>query len=148
MPHFYIDGYNLLFALPEMPAGTWMEKRHALLLWISDYRPQGQNPVTVVFDSRQGLGDREVVSGLDVVYTAGETADDWIIKRVRQISNPRAAIVITDDQGIRHMIRGTGARWQSAHDFIGLAQKPRTPDRRRAEHLDQITEELRRNYGL
>jgi len=148
VPHYLIDGYNLLFALPEMPSGAWMEKRQSLLAWISHVRPHGNNTATVVFDSRQGLGNREQHGDVEVVYTAGETADDWIIKQVRKTSSPRSTIVITDDQGIRHMIKGTGARWQSAHDFIATIQSapPKTNKGDRTRDLDRITEEMKRNW--
>ncbi len=42
MPHYFIDGYNLLFALPEMPSGAWMDKRQKLLRWLIDSLPPKQ----------------------------------------------------------------------------------------------------------
>ena len=29
--HYLVDGFNLLYALAEMPAGRWEQKRQALL---------------------------------------------------------------------------------------------------------------------
>jgi len=147
VPHYLIDGYNLLFALPELPSGAWMEKRQSLLVWLNHVRPHGRNTATLVFDSREGLGNREQHGDVEVVYTAGETADDWIIKHVRKTSTPRGAVVVTDDQGIRHMIKGTGARWLSAHDFIASTSNPvKKKSANRSHEFDQITEELKRNW--
>src|ERR1700687_3943000 len=112
--HFLIDGYNLLYALPHLPPGSWPEKRRQLLTFLTARRPQGKNPATVVFDSREGLGDQFKDKDLTVVFTAGETADDWISAHVRQAANPRALIVVSNDKGVRALVRGTGARFQSA----------------------------------
>jgi len=145
--HYLIDGYNLLYALPEMPPGAWPDKRASLVRWLQDRRPHGQNRVTVVFDSREGLGDQTRAGEFQIIYTAGETADDWISRRVREVSNPRVLVVVTDDQGLRRMIRGTGAKWASAKEFIkgGLStlRKPMAADK---APYDDITEELKKKW--
>jgi predicted RNA-binding protein with PIN domain len=127
MLHYLIDGYNLLFALPQMPPGTWLEKRAGLLLWLTQVRPQGQNDATVVFDNRQGWGNQENYHGMSIVYTSGETADDWISNKVREIKNPRILVVVSNDKGIQRMIKGTGAKWLSAHDFLASVKTHRPP---------------------
>jgi predicted RNA-binding protein with PIN domain len=145
--HFVVDGYNLLYALAEMPGGRWEDKRKALLARLASERPQGQNRLTVVFDSRQGLGDRADQGDIRVLYPAGQTADDWIIAYVRKTPNPRVVIVVTDDQGIRQMIRGTGAAWMGTQDFLKQGQTKRNPGRT-YETLDpdDITEELKKKW--
>jgi predicted RNA-binding protein with PIN domain len=149
MLHYLIDGYNLLFALPAFPAGTWEEKRRTLLEWLIKRQPYGRNHATVVFDSREGLGDHHHYDQIEVIYTAGETADDWIIRKTRQSSNARTLVVVSDDQGIRAMIRGTGARWEKASDFVASAvRKNRQPSAKDSTRWDAITEELKKNYGL
>src|SRR4051794_11164522 len=115
---YLIDGYNLLFALPQLPAGSWQEKRTRLLIFLQEKRPQGKNPATIVFDSREGLGDQAELGDLRVVFTAGETADDWISAKVRQTVNPQALVVVSNDLGIRTLVRGTGARFVTATDFL------------------------------
>src|SRR5690349_21512057 len=105
--HYLIDGYNLLFALPEIPKGTWPEKRAELLDFLERRRPHGNNALTVVFDSREGLGDKLRQNNLMVIFTAGETADDYISAYVRRASHPRMLIVVSNDQGIRTLVKGT-----------------------------------------
>lgn len=73
--------------------------------------------MTVVFDGKEGGRSQESVAGFEVVFTSGETADEWISQKVRQATNPRVLTVVTDDQGIRLLIRGTGARWISTQEF-------------------------------
>jgi predicted RNA-binding protein with PIN domain len=153
MFHYLLDGYNILFALPQMPPGTWQEKRLALLLWLIKTRPQGNNFVTAVFDSRQGLGDQGRYQDIDVVFTAGETADDWISRRVRRGPNPKLFVVVSDDQGIRKQIGGTGARWMSSQEFVARAKepsapKPQTPLKLPSDNYDKdvITDEFRKRW--
>jgi predicted RNA-binding protein with PIN domain len=145
---YLIDGYNLLYALPQMPAGSWQDKREALIAWLKKRRPQGKNAVTLVFDSRQGLGDRMVHDDITVVYTAGETADDWIGDQVRKVANPRALIVVSNDRGVQILVKGTGARFMSSTDFLPKASSSDAVSQKKdtaASRLD-ITEELKKKW--
>src|SRR4051812_5098528 len=92
-----------------MPAGTWDQKRQALLRQLLERQPQGRNKITIVYDSREGGGEKTRHGDLHIVFTAGITADDWIIHHVRVQKNPRVLRVVTDDKGLQRMIRGTGA---------------------------------------
>ncbi|OGR89365.1 MAG: hypothetical protein A2992_08165 [Elusimicrobia bacterium RIFCSPLOWO2_01_FULL_59_12] len=145
---FLVDGYNLLYALPEIPPGTWPEKRRQLLTFLTEQRPQGKNSLTVVFDSRAGLGDRLRVGDLTVVFTAGETADEWIGTQVRKAPNPRALVVVSDDQGVRRLIQGTGARYQNVSDFLKktrIRKHPPMPHEKPSNDRD-ITNELKEKW--
>ena len=116
--HYLIDGYNLLYALPDIPHGPWPTKREIFLALLLKSKPQGNNRMTVVFDSRDGGGSRTQKGAIEIVYTAGETADDWLIQAVRKTPNPRIMVVVTNDQTIRRLIRGTGAKWISTEEFL------------------------------
>ena len=146
--HYLLDGYNLLYALPEMPAGSWEAKRAALLEKIAREEPQGNNPLTVVFDSREGPGSQSRSGAIDVAYTSGETADDWIGHFVRRATNPRILIVVTDDQGLRRLVRGTGAKWLSTREFWRKSKRPpesfSEPGAR--IHTDSITDEFKEKW--
>jgi len=149
MLHYIIDGYNVLFALPQMPPGTWLEKRLGLLLWLTQVRPQGKNAATVVFDNRQGWGNQENYHGMSIVYTSGETADDWISAKVRETKNPRVLVVVSNDKGIQRMIKGTGAKWLSAHDFLAAAKthNPQTaPPEMAGSDRELITDEFTQRW--
>jgi predicted RNA-binding protein with PIN domain len=145
MLHYLLDGYNLLYALPEMPRGTWPEKRDALLRRLAQEGSQGANRVTVVFDSREGLGDRARVSGMDVIFTAAETADDWITRYVREVPQPRTLVVVTDDKGLWHMVRGTGAKVMTTADFWKSRRRERSSPRDSGLH-DSITDEMKKKW--
>ena len=145
---YLIDGYNLLYALPEMPAGSWQQKREHLLVLLKQRRPQGNNPITVVFDSRDGMGDQMQEKDLTVIFTAGETADDRISAMVRKAPNPRILVVVSNDLGIRTLVRGTGAKFLSATDFLKAAPTPAKPNRtsRSSEQAEEITEEFKKKW--
>ncbi len=142
--HFLIDGYNLLYALPNIPPGSLQAKREALLKLIKTKRPHGNNAATVVFDSREGSGSRHPQGDLTIVFTAGETADDWISAKVRHTAQPRTLVVVSNDQGIHRDIKGTGAKFVTADDYWKKSMKE-APSARPSTRVedDAITEELR-----
>ena len=146
--HYLIDGYNVLYALPEMPAGTLEKKREALLRQLSDQMPFGKNQATVIFDSREGSGSQVRQGGITVAYTSGETADDWIVAHVREAANARLFVVVTDDQGLRHLLRGTGAKCLGTKDFWRQAKTSPTPPSRPDSDIDSdsITDELKKKW--
>ncbi len=146
--HYLIDGYNLLYALPEIPPGPWPTKREIFLALLLKSKPQGKNRITVVFDSRDGGGSRQQKGAIEIVYTAGETADDWIIQAVRKAPNPRVVVVVTDDQAIRRLIRGTGAKWMPTQDFLkpDKALPGQRTEQRSEIDSNAITEELKKKW--
>ncbi len=147
--HFLIDGYNLLYAFPEIPPGSLEEKRKQLLNWLQEHRPQGNNKLTVVFDSHQGMGDKLIGSNFVVLFTAGETADERISDMVRAAPNPRILVVVSNDKGIQTHVRGTGARFLSATEFFKQAESPRRaqgPITPPPEILDEINDELKKKW--
>ena len=147
--HYLIDGYNVLYALPDLPPGSWEKKREQLLLLLIAKKPHGKNQITVVFDSREGSGDRMRVGEIAVAFTSGETADDWISHYVRQAENPRVCVVVTNDQGLRRLIRGTGAKGCSVEEFF-TAKNKNAQDKPSAnnppQNADDITDEFRKKW--
>jgi len=140
--HYLIDGYNVIYALPKMPQGNWDARRTALIQWLQEDRPFGRNMATVVFDSREGTGNRMRRGDIEVVFTAGETADDWIGAQARAAKNPRAIVVVSNDKGIRDLVRGTGAKWISADSFIQKKPARLSPAAEEPLH-DDITQEFK-----
>jgi len=151
--HYLIDGYNLLYALTEIPAGSLETKRLTLLNFLQTQQLHGHNDLTIVFDSRQGMGDRERQFGFDIVYTAGESADDRISAMVRKAANPRILVVVTNDRGIQTLVRGTGAKWMSADEFLKGSSNKRSkgaqetaPTSPTENIKDSITDELKKKW--
>ncbi len=118
--HFILDGYNLLKQDEHLALLNFQAGRVAFLRQIETQNLQGSasNQVTVVFDGQLG-GSRERYSvGIDVVYTAGETADDWIKRFVEDSQTPKNIVVVTDDRDIRRWVRSLGAVIMGAREFL------------------------------
>jgi uncharacterized protein len=145
---YLVDGYNLLYTLHEFPKGTWQEKRAHLLKFLQQEQIQGNNALTVVFDSRQGSGSQREEGSIRVIYTAGETADERIIDLVRAAANPRSLVVVSNDQAIRLMIKGTGARFITSTDFLKPVAKIKDPsiDEKSPVNEEAISAEFRRKW--
>ena len=58
----------------------------------------------VVFDGRAlgEVGEREVASGCAIVGTGGESADDWIARRTREVGDP--FWLVTSDRALSERI--------------------------------------------
>lgn len=99
-----VDGYNVIYAddaLRRVALGDMERARRNFVSRIEAYIGDKSLRVTVVFDGRGGLANTEtVVPGkLEVVFTPGhQTADDWIVTRVRDSENPRAHLVVSSDR--------------------------------------------------
>ena len=78
--------------------------------------------VTVVFDSKRsprGKEREQIVSGLNVVYAAGEkSADDWIEIAIEQSREPRKLVVISNDARVQEAARRRGAQAWTDQDLL------------------------------
>ena len=122
--------------------------RHPLALLSPKSKPQGNNRMTVVFDSREGAGNRTQKGAIEVVYTAGETADDWIIQAVRKAPNP--ARRGRRHQRSSHTAADPGNRRQM-DSVAGISQANAVAPRaaaalKDAPGLEEITEEFKKKW--
>ena len=127
-----VDGYNVLhWALMGGEAreetGWWQESSRSLLLARArNFDPRlGQagreeadaDPcsVWIVFDGPRPstAGARE---GLQIVFAP--SADQWIVRRVRQAPEPEALAVVSADRQLAERCRHAGAAVVSPKDFI------------------------------
>jgi predicted RNA-binding protein with PIN domain len=152
--HYFIDGYNVIRCADAFAGGSLRDQRERLLRFIEDKRPQGSsnNPVTVVFDGRADVSGPAWGGSTQVVFSHGRDADTVIKDRVDSLSNPREAVVVTNDRAIQRWVRGVGARILSCEAFLA-AGGGRAPRRGRPERVDpaaaeDINEELKRLWKL
>ena len=125
--HYFLDGYNVIRSTDWLAAGPLRDQRDRLLRFIETKRPQGSpsNRVTVVFDGRVDVSSPRHAGETEVLFSQGPDADALIKRRVDELSNPREAVVVTDDQAIRKWVRGVGARVMSCGDFLRAGAEPR-----------------------
>lgn len=115
-PHFIIDGYNLIFSTPLGQANL-EEAREILTMLVL----RMGHPVTVVFDGKEGM--TEIRKRPYVVYTKGNSADDYIKKWVESQKDRQGIVVVTKDRQIQSYVRNLGAKIMEPEEFYKLSQR-------------------------
>lgn len=118
-----IDGYSLIHRDPETKKIVGVDLRRArevLIEKISRTATALAEAVTVVFDGQQGSGSAPGgLQALEIIYTsAGQTADDFIERYVRQAGNPASWMVVTNDRRERETVMASGAHTMSCAVFL------------------------------
>ena len=122
--YLLVDGYNLIFAWPELKklaAQNLDAARQALTDLLCNYRGFHPCEVILVFDAYTVPGGRGEVSryhNITVVYTKeAETADMYIKKATYKLEKARKVRVATSDGAEQLIILGHGALRVSARAF-------------------------------
>ena len=144
MPHFIIDGYNLTRGIEPFSRSRPHEERAVLFDFLLKRRPQGNNPVTLVFDGSPGRGAEDPSAGaFRVIFSGDSTADDWIKRLVDHEGNPRNLVVVTADKTLARWVRGAGARVVPPLEFVRQGRAPNRKSSPEKEFDEEITEELK-----
>jgi predicted RNA-binding protein with PIN domain len=99
MERLIVDGYNIIFAWPELAAlkDTKLEDARDLLISVlGDYAAMTRQQVTVVFDSHRrpdAEASEQMVGGVRVLYSGRQTSADHVIERI--LFESRAADEVT-----------------------------------------------------
>ena len=125
--HFIIDGYNLIKQTGILNKPNLEDSRSALIKLLKIHRPQGSsnNRVTIVFDGKKdhyypGQISENVYpdSGMKVIFSQDESADDKIRQLVRDSKNPRNIVVVTNDREIQIFVRQLKAQVRAVEEFL------------------------------
>jgi len=115
MPNAWVlvDGYNVT-KHPEGFAGVPLEaQRTRLVALLESFRRRTGAEVEVVFDGQGPLAPgvaRPVVRGIRVVFTeAGESADAYLMRRVRELDPDLPVAVVSADREVRDAAEIAGA---------------------------------------
>jgi len=136
---YYIDGYNILHASPELRslADQDLESaREALIEQIATFCATTGKRATLVFDGlgrhQPGqTGENRGVAGLQVIYAPTNLSADSIIeRRIYREKSRMETIAVTNDQGIRDLCRGMGSLVMSAGNFIATLSETLQDTRR------------------
>jgi predicted RNA-binding protein with PIN domain len=110
--YLLVDGYNVIYAWPDLKAIPLEHARDKLLGVLAEYGILTGMQVMVVFDAhhvRHGTGHMEEMNGVTVVYTReGETADSFI-ERLSGRLPPGRIFVVTGDACEQMVSFGRGA---------------------------------------
>jgi predicted RNA-binding protein with PIN domain len=88
MERLIVDGYNIIFAWPELSSlkdVNLQDAREFLIATLADYGAMTQQKVTVVFDSHRrpdAEASTQEVNGVQVVYSGRKTSADHVIERL------------------------------------------------------------------
>lgn len=122
--YLIVDGYNIIFAWPELKKLSEESldlARSQLINRLRNYQGYIRTPVIIVFDAykvKDGLGSIEHFGDLSVVYTKeAETADMYIEKVTHTLAKQYKVRVATSDTLEQVIILGSGAMRISASSF-------------------------------
>jgi len=138
-PLLLVDGYNVIGAWREArDKGYSMdESRDRLLHLLEDYAGYTDEEVVLVFDGyRSDRKTRHITSkaGASVVFTKqGETADQYIERRVHECPRYRAVRVATNDALEQSQILAGGATRVTAGELLRMLTEWRAGETKRLE---------------
>lgn len=121
MDRLIVDGYNIIFAWPELAAlkDVKLEDARDLLIGIlSDYAAMTRQKVTIVFDSHKradATASENQVGGITVVYSGRKVSADHVIERLLFEAKPSDEVTIaTSDALQRDLALGREVKTVSA----------------------------------
>lgn len=113
-----VDGYNVLHAavLGGKDRSQWWteSRRRELLERASGFDAAAE--IWIVFDGPDDSGSAAASAGPHCVFA--DSADDWLVDRVRRAEDPTEIAVVTADRQVAGRARGRGARVVSPRDFL------------------------------
>jgi predicted RNA-binding protein with PIN domain len=116
-----VDGYNIIFAWPELAALKDVkleDARDLLISVLADYAAMTRQRVTVVFDSHRrpdALASEQVVNGVQVIYSGNKTSADHVIERLLFETRPADEVTVaTSDALQRDLALGREVKTVSA----------------------------------
>ncbi len=99
-----VDGNNLI---GRLGGGT----REGLVAELCEVARRKRKKLTVVFDGPPESGRPKVqaIGDVTVVYAAPRSADEEIVRRIREARDPRGVTVVTDDRALGSAVSAAGA---------------------------------------
>ena len=135
--YLIVDGYNIIGAWPELQALKEENLEYArarLIEILSAHAALSKRIVILVFDSYQvkkNSGSREMIQGIEVIYTKENVTADMAIERLTaQIPKHQKVFVATSDRLQQETIWGKGAFRISAMELkreVEQAEKEHKP---------------------
>ena len=106
-----VDGYNVIYSknpkIKELEAARNMLIQHSKLF-------RGKK-IIIVFDGKLGVSSNHETN---VIFTKGESADDYIKRFVRDSKTPNHITVVTRDKSIIGFVKSIGASVMSPSEFL------------------------------
>jgi predicted RNA-binding protein with PIN domain len=117
-----VDGYNVLHAavLGGRDRSQWWtgSRRRELLERVLGFDADAE--IWIVFDGPDDSGAADEPPGLHCVFA--DSADDWLVDRVRKAEEPSEIAVVTADRRVAGRARGKGAQIVSPKEFLARCE--------------------------
>jgi len=107
MERLIVDGYNIIFAWPELSALKDVkleDARDLLVSMLADYAAMTRQKVTVVFDSHRrpdAEASQQTVSGVQVVYSGRKTSADHVIEKLLFEAKPNEEVTVATSDALQ-----------------------------------------------
>ncbi len=114
-----IDGHNLIGRMPGLRLSD-PDDEEKLLAYLRRFRARTGHGLTVIFDAGPAYqpGSKQKRGGITVQFVSpGQTADQYLIRRLRRVKNPQEVRVVTSDQAIVQAAQQIGVRVTSSQEF-------------------------------
>ncbi len=122
--YLFVDGYNIINSwdnLRELSKLSLEVAREELIEIMAEYQHFADIKVVIVFDAHMvkgNSGKKEVIKGVDVIYTKEkETADQYIEKILDEIGRVKSVKVATSDWMEQQIVLGRGGTRISAREL-------------------------------
>ncbi len=118
-----VDGYNVIFKIPELGANTKKCDieilRNRFLSILEQYKEKRRHKLIVVFDGQgSGVSYKSNISGIGVVFPRpGLDADEEIKRMVSKSKRPREIMVVTSDREIKRFVEKYGSKVMEPLEF-------------------------------
>jgi predicted RNA-binding protein with PIN domain len=105
--HLIVDGYNIIFAWPELSAlkdVNLQDARELLIATLADYAAMTRQKVTVVFDSHRrpdADASQQEVSGVQVIYSGRKISADHVIERLLFEAKSTDEVTVATSDGLQ-----------------------------------------------
>ena len=107
MERLIVDGYNIIFAWPELSAlkdVSLEDARELLIATLADYAAMTRQKVTVVFDSHRRAdaeASQQTVSGVQVIFSGRKTSADHVIERLLFEAKGTEEVTVATSDGLQ-----------------------------------------------
>ena len=107
MERLIVDGYNIIFAWPELAAVKDVkleDARDLLVSILADYAAMTHQKVIVVFDSHRrpdAEASQQTVSGVQVVYSGRKTSADHVIEKLLFEARPSDEVTVATSDALQ-----------------------------------------------
>jgi predicted RNA-binding protein with PIN domain len=144
---YWLDGNNLI-GQSAAAAKTDLKTRRAFLATLSSYHRSGGGRFLVYFDG-DDPNRTSAPPGVAVRYSAPDSTDEAILRRLKEIRIPSEVIVVTNDRQLTNRCRNAGAAVMNWSQFTSRMQSRSARTHTAGDPQERVdVEDWMRYFGL